>query len=569
MLGKDKENIASLKAKITKLENKNTELENENTELENENKKLQQDLEKLNKAQIKKSEIYKFLTDMLGADVSDKVLVDVTFNEDKEYSNQSKILGRPSVLGSATKQMRHVTPYSFVEHIIESKIYNVNPKIKKNILKDLKQPLKLFTSYQKGVCLLESEYQQLKKHTGSSDFYSIKMNTIKNKTIYYLINEDKLPLEWDSTSIFNRNQKNKMQDDYGKKLKKFIDYGIDCLQEAIQDENTLSITCEALSRFILTLFNQRIYTAFPEEGNTLTYEIRLYKNKAEALVQKNKDYEVLTHAEINEKISNTVVGDCDGRIRIVNNEGPMVKKIIKALETINKIIVNFNYIVDNTDNIEYYHNNCNVELKTPKSSDKSIMGELKKYNQQLIEHEIEALCHYHIAKLLYFVFDFKPLEEKVFVSAQKSYSSASAKVQVFLFADGSKSAEYCIKDGKTYREDQINDAKGYNKEVIFRSETLDQYLLAKKALDHVYTSIMSFSSFINGFNNNESYPKSILEAFSKLVAYDHKILFGSFFKEVNSICKNIKIFQDDIDTLLSTSGEVETGTLYDNDFGFI
>lgn len=555
MPGKDKENITLLNTKIT--------------ELEKINKKLQQDLENLNKAQIKKSEIYKFLADMLGADVSDKVLVDVTFNENKEYGNQLKILGRPPVLGSATKQMRHVTPYSFIEHIIGSKIY-VNHKIKKNVLKDLMEPLKLFTPYQEGMCLLDSEYEELKNYTGSTDdFYNIKMNTVKDKTIYYLINEDKLPLKWDDISIFSKDQKKKIRDDYGKKIKKFIDYGIDCLQEAIQDENTLSITCEALSRFILTLFNQRIYTSFPEEGNTLTYEIRLYKNKTEALVPKNKDYEILTHAEINNKISNAIVGDYDDLIRIVNNEGPMVKKIIKALETISKIIVNSNYIVENTDNIKYYNDNCNIKLKTPKSSDKSIIDELKKYNQQLTEHEVEALCHYHIAKLLYFVFDFKPLEEKVFVSAQTSYSSASPRIQVFPSADSNKSAKYCIQDGKTYREDQINDAKGYNKEVIFRSETLDQSLLAEKAFDHVYTSIMSFPSFINGFNNNTNYSKSILEVFTKLVAYDYKISFENFFKKINSICKNINIFQDDIDTLLSTSGEVETGTLYDNDFDFI
>jgi hypothetical protein len=127
-----------------------------------------------------------------------------------------------------------------------------------------------------------------------------------------------------------------------------------------------------------------------------------------------------------------------------------------------------------------------------------------------------------------------------------------AKITVFRLAGGSKSAEYCSVDGNTYRQDQINGAKGYNKRVvIFRSEILSKDflpLLARKTFVHVYTSIMSFFEFRDGFSTNESYPKSILEAFSKLVACDYNMLPDTYFIFINKVkdmCKDIKIFQEE------------------------
>ncbi|MDR0774816.1 MAG: hypothetical protein LBE72_05920 [Rickettsia sp.] len=259
----------------------------------------------------------------------------------------------------------------------------------------------------------------------------------------------------------------------------------------------------------------------------------------------------------------------DSQIRIVDNEGPITKKTIKALETIDKIIGRYNASMINVSNlIQEYNKKYNDKLSELKIHG----GKLEKYNDNLSESSLKSLCHYHIAKWLYFVFDLKPLEDKVFVPAEKSHSTTSVRVQVFPSAEGSRSAEYCIKNGTTYRDDQINSAKGYNKDVVFRSKIPEKdslSLLVQKTLDHVYTSIMSFLSFTDGFASNESYPKSILEAFAQLIEYDyHKLPPGSFVKKVNNICENIKIFQDDTDTSLTTSGEVETGVLSAHDFSF-
>jgi predicted nuclease with TOPRIM domain len=89
-----KENVESWKAEVVRLKKKVRELE--------------QDLEMSKNLPIAKKEIYKLLTARSGTNVSDQVLVDIEFNEDKDNGNQLTIVGRPPVIGSSGKQMRHV-----------------------------------------------------------------------------------------------------------------------------------------------------------------------------------------------------------------------------------------------------------------------------------------------------------------------------------------------------------------------------------------------------------------------------------------------------------------------------
>jgi len=525
------------------------------TELESENDELKQNLQKSNTAQIKRSKIYNFLATVLKTDVSSNVLVDVELG--KADDHQLIILGRPPVLGSSTKQMRHVTPYSFVEHVIKSRINNADSKTV--MLKDLAEPIKLFTYSQKGICLLESQYQKFKDSIKSTtdDFFYIKMATARN--IYYFIDQAEIPLEWKTTTILNSIDKENAKSSYVPKLQKFVNYAINHLQEAIQDENTIGIACEALARFILTLFNQKLYTAFPEEGNTLPYEIRLYKSEQDAKAPKGKEWVALTHAEIETKSRNaTEYMQLSKKLRIVNNEGSTVTKTIKSLGAIEEIIEQYNALLSTDAAIKEYNTKYNSILKIlsipvfPKT-------EYDKYNKTLTKSNITSLCHYHIAKHLYFVFDFKSLEEKVFVPTKSS--DTGVKITIYPSADGDRTATYCIKDGATYRKDQINSASGYNKQVIFRSEMLDKSLLREKVLDHVYMSIMSFFHFKEGLvkrgASNDSYPKSILEAFSKIVEHNHRILpQEKFVDKLKELWDNKNFFRD-VEGELVSSSEVE------------
>lgn len=134
---------------------------------------------------------------------------------------------------------------------------------------------------------------------------------------------------------------------------------------------------------------------------------------------------------------------------------------------------------------------------------------------------------------------------------------------------------YCIKDGDKYREDQMNSAVGYNKKAVFRTEELDQLLLIKKVIDHVYISVLLFSSFIVGFKNSDvNYPKAILDAFSELIALDYSMDEDSkndFLNNIDVESNQIKIFQDlsaANTSLFTTSGEVESAALYGEDIDF-
>lgn len=53
-------------------------------------------------------------------------------------------------------------------------------------------------------------------------------------------------------------------------------------------------------------------------------------------------------------------------------------------------------------------------------------------------------------------------------------------IKVFLSAGGVRTANYVIKPGQEYKQDQKNSTKGYNKDAIFRQEVTDVVLLARK-----------------------------------------------------------------------------------------
>ena len=58
--------------------------------------------------------------------MSRKVLVDIMFNE--KLDNPTTCVGRREVIGSTSKQMRHVTPYAFIELSIKNKVISSSSK---------------------------------------------------------------------------------------------------------------------------------------------------------------------------------------------------------------------------------------------------------------------------------------------------------------------------------------------------------------------------------------------------------------------------------------------------------
>ena len=82
--------------KVRKLQKQKTSLIQEAQALQQKVEELQQQLEQASKAQVEKSKIQTFLHSILEIDLSDDVLVDITFNEDD--ANNLIVLGRPPVI---------------------------------------------------------------------------------------------------------------------------------------------------------------------------------------------------------------------------------------------------------------------------------------------------------------------------------------------------------------------------------------------------------------------------------------------------------------------------------------
>lgn len=543
-------------------------------------------------SQVKKSKIHGFLNAVTGVSMSDKVLIDVVL--DTEEGNKIVILGRPPVSGSSKKQMRHVTPYSLVELFIKSRIQDEDI-LESNLIKQLAEPMKTFVSDQSGLCLNRTEYDNLKEELHlTQDFYHIKMKNVRGGANKYLINDEKIIERIEEENIFNEQQIEQYRINYARSMGKFIDYSMDSLQQAIQDENTMSIAYEAVGRLMLTLFNQRLYTSFPEEGNTLINEIRYYSTAAKAKDSRGQEFEILTHdeaAKFAEEGKLQTEKRQDPKVRIVPNEGNRVKKVIDALKIINEVInlVNDRRREERIDTkIDEYNDKYNTKIKI-----KGLAEELEaRCNENIslqsiklyMDQQEESLDHirYHIAKHLYAAFDFKPLEEKILVPANESEKNQAINlINVFPSAEGIRKAAYHIKNGPEYRKDQINSAVGYNDKVVFREEDLNPSLLAKKVIDHAYLSILPFKSFQEGFREDDNedyisdnYALDILKTFSVLAIKDYGMEGEEqqiFINTRNQEADKIGIFHSDIAadrSLFFTSGEVEEAQLYGVDIDF-
>ncbi|WP_342260132.1 hypothetical protein [Candidatus Tisiphia endosymbiont of Metellina segmentata] len=538
--------------------------------------------------QVKKSRIHGFLNAVTGVNMSDKVLIDVVIDEDE--GNKIVILGRPPVSGSSKKQMRHVTPYSLVELFIKSKVQDEDV-LTGRVLTRLVNPMKIFVSDQLGLCLNRQEYDDLKaalQLAEDEDFYHVRIKNVRGGAYKYLINDKKIIEKIKEDNLFDEEQVEQFKANYTRSMGKFIDYSIDSLQQAIQDQNTIGIAYEAIGRLMLTLFSQMLYTAFPEEGNTLINEIRYYSSAAKAKEPRGHEFEILTHDEAAELAKGGKLQTekkQDPKVRIVQNEGNRIKKVIDALKAINKII---SLVNDRDDDVEIqpkimeYNEKYNTKIKI-----RELEKELEdRYNgnvslqvmMQYVEQQSGDLDYvrYHIAKHLYDAFDFKPLEEKVLVPANESDKKVQSirLINVLPSAEGSRKAAYHVKDGAEYRKDQINSAIGYNDKVVFREEDLNPSLLAKKIIDHAYLSILPFKSFQEGFKNagdenyvSDNYPLEILKAFSGLAIKDYGIENDEqqdFMNTLNQETDKIGMFYsgDEAHHSFLTSGEVEAAELY-------
>lgn len=478
-----------------------------------------------------KSYVYKFLEHLFKINMSQDALVDIIINEDIN-DNQILIVGRPKLLGSATKQMRHVTPYAFIEKAIKEKIATTkNPEEYKSYINDILETVKPIIKSKDGICLTHDQYSKLVANATlqTEEQEVFKLSTTSRE--YYLIHDDILITLFKNHNDFSQNEKDKAKSDFSSKFSKYITYGMAYLIEEIlnpNDHNTITMTCEGIARIILTLFNQDKYAAFPEEGNSLLEEIRVYDNKDDAkkaatLKLEQQKYTIKNHAEITKGPALDIKTKYDACIRIVNNEGAIVKRAAKALDIINSLISSKRDTDDLTEEIRKQQDQYNTKYDF---NIKIGSVKLTKYNTKIdFNNNLHDIFQFHVAKHLYSVFDFKPLEIKILAPRQKG--DAHNTIAVYPSASGTTTAQYSVQEGKIYRELQYNARKGYNDNAIFRSNMDNNTIkdiLQKKVINHITISLIPFKELKVGCTINDSQEgmKEIFNTFLTLVQNDYK-----------------------------------------------
>jgi hypothetical protein len=474
-----------------------------------------------------KGYLYKFIDKLFKTDMSQNVLVDIVINDDptNQYDNSITIVGRPKVLGSSTKQMRHVTPYSFMEAAIKEKIVTtIKESDYVKYINNIAEAIKPLLKNKKGICLTDDQYSKLSSNIALQDEESerFKLSTTSNE--YHLIYNDALIEQFKNCNDFSPAEKDKAQEDFSTKFEKYVTYGIKYLTEEIldpKDVDTITIVCERIAKIILILFNQEKYAAFPEEGNSLKEEIRVYQSSNDAEKPQNKKYDVYSHSEITEKMND--VGwrlQHNACIRIVDNEGPMVQRVAKVLKMLSSLVyhkvLGVSHKTEKKD-LEYqkeYNKKYNFKV-----NDQNLKCQ-DKYNEDInIDSNLMKVFQYHVAKHLYSIFDFKPLEQNVLVPTQQGDNET---ITVYPSATGKTTAKYSVHEGKQYRELQHNSRKGYNDDVIFRSEMRDEKtkeILKDKVVNHVIISLLPFKGLEVGcmFDDAQCERATILQAFCELV----------------------------------------------------
>jgi len=322
----------------------------------------------IHKIELKKIKILSFFESILHVDLSDLVLTDITF---KEEHGKLTVVGRPKVDGSATKQMRHVIPYSFVEHLIQSEI-NIST-CPQEALKLLSKTILVFAKAQKGYAVSANDLET-KPYNDILELPKIANRSISNNgnTVFLASPIKGGALKW--TPV----KRAKAETDFSIFNIKFIQQALDKFNHALEssDEYILNIASEALSRFIFIIFNKSKYAVFAKEGNTVSYELRLYKSEDSAF-KAGKDYEVMTAREL-QSMNHDTINKC---IRIVDCEGSKIRDIPKALKIINDIIFKYNMLLEcDSASIATYNSKYNYQLKLS-NADITI----PEYNQELME----------------------------------------------------------------------------------------------------------------------------------------------------------------------------------------
>lgn len=447
---------------------------------------------------IHKEKILAFLTSVLHVDIQNSILTDIVFSEG---GGELTVVGRASIDGSS-KQMNHIIPVLFIKNIINTAVIESNSPF--DVMKLLSDKIIVLARNQKGFAISSEKLEtpEYSKIAEASEGIHDRSLSTQEGTVYFF-SPGKQALLFTSPG-----KQSKAREEYSLHNAEFLNRAMELFAEAINDHNTATIACEALSRFIFIMCSKGENISFAKEGNTLPYEIRAY-NDDDAMNDLN-NYRVLQPREL-VGADPEIVGGC---IRIVNCEGARIKSIPKALKTLDNIIFKFNMFENvNIETITNYNNNHNNLINLA-----NYEGDISLYNTPVsVENYKIALCH-HIAKQLYLAFDLKALEDIVFVP------EINDDIKVYPSAKGKRAATYSLKNGHEYRSEQLNSAQGYNDDRFFRSKEKDLSILVQKITELFIIGTMPFGAFVTGFIDlEEDFLSTCFHSLLKLASMDHNI----------------------------------------------
>ena len=455
---------------------------------------------------VEKSSIIKYVESATSITLTNKVLVDILPVRDQQSEFNS--VGRGNVPGSSKSQMRHVIACALTENLIKS-VSTSEPS--KTAITDFIKIFRVLLNHKEGYCFSSETFKEDPRYKElASEVPKITKKILRTKSVdSFLVSPEKI-----KSTTFSPNKKSKAETEFKNLYIKYVELAMGKLADAIDDPNTTVIAMETVSKLLLGYVNTVVGVAFPEEGNTQNFEIRLYANKEAAKNPKNKTYKLISAKELKEMHAST--GKVTEKVRIVDCEGSNIVKVLKSLRGLSEIVGKHFAAKSATEQVKAYNSIGDLQLVLANNN-----SAIAEYNEKLTEKNYLKKTCYQLAKLIYFAFDFKALEESVLIPS----ISKNNNISVYKSSGGSTLTDYCFAEGCKYRKDAIIAAKKvkgkYTSQAKFREEETDLSFLEKKLVVNFVICTLPYKEFSSGFSEKDEFLDNALVALFKLVAIDH------------------------------------------------
>jgi len=394
-------------------------------------------------SQIPKRTIQTYLETIFYIDLDDNYLVDLTIKDEKITNWNTS--GRPRIPNAKRSQLRHVTPFCFLEKLLKKESVT---------FLNIKSIIESLFSNSSGICITKEELNQsssLKNIFLKHPHILLPTQINRSKgNFYHLITQSSPQYQRITQTIQNEGRLDIeiLQNKFKEKNKKYLTSALTVLNESIRDKNTKDLAFEQLVRILAASFNQKKKIAFPTEGNTVNVEIREEED--------DQSYYILDQKDLVKKIKEHEDGKGTLKtIRIVNVEGPIIQKTNSNLEELDKSM-------DQNKNLQ---------------------------------SDIDTLSN--IATHLYQLFDFKPLEEEVVARVEENLKTGNT-YSFFTEVNGTKTKTFALYNGHDYRNYQTRSNSRYTKKVEYRphkgSES-EKTILIERAVEFVLIAKKIYPGF--------------------------------------------------------------------------